>query len=264
MSPCASIWQTPSRKAGTGTYICRSWLSDCSQIDLGKCLYHHPHVDIEQHCCLLDLGTYVVVRGAGGVDRVGQRHWRPMRRRVGVDVAPRGRLIGLIQQSSMRVECRRLHPSLRLGLDFRVGDQRSTGASATPGASATKMSPLFHSPAPTSGATPAMPIRTIGTQPYLAIHCVSKPPPPPGAALKGAALVGEPTRPTNEEPDAWPNSAKLNPKRKSSAQPPLGTTLAHQRRGQYDPQATVEKIKRSSRRIFKTTNLRLPHAQPVW
>ena len=45
-----------------------------------------------------------------------------MRRRVGVhDVALRRRLIGLIQQSSIRVECRQLHPSLWLGLGFQRG-----------------------------------------------------------------------------------------------------------------------------------------------
>ena len=45
-----------------------------------KCL-HHLHVDIEQHCCLLDLGAYVVVvRVAGGADLVWQRHRRPIRR----------------------------------------------------------------------------------------------------------------------------------------------------------------------------------------
>src|SRR5215472_11068859 len=42
--------------------------------------FHHPHVDIEKLCCLLDLGSYVVgVRPAGSADLVWQRHRRPMR-----------------------------------------------------------------------------------------------------------------------------------------------------------------------------------------
>src|SRR5262245_10582218 len=42
-----------------------------ARLDLGKRL-HHPHVDIEQLCCLLDLGPYVVVvvRGARSADLV--------------------------------------------------------------------------------------------------------------------------------------------------------------------------------------------------
>ena len=77
MSPCR-ISRSSSRKAGTGTCICRSWLSDLVELDLGQCL-HHLHIDIEQHCCLLDLGVLVGVRGAGelissgnGVQFVGE------------------------------------------------------------------------------------------------------------------------------------------------------------------------------------------------
>src|SRR5262245_39264567 len=42
-----------------------------ARLDLGKRL-HHPHVDVEQLCCLLDLGPYVVVvvRGARSADLV--------------------------------------------------------------------------------------------------------------------------------------------------------------------------------------------------
>ena len=95
----------------------RSWLSDCSQnFDLGKCL-HHLNVDIEQLCCLLDLGANVVsVRSAGGADAVWQWQRRPIRRQIGVhDVALRRRLIGLLRQSNIRVKCRQL---CRLCLDF--------------------------------------------------------------------------------------------------------------------------------------------------
>jgi hypothetical protein len=48
-------------------------------LDLGKRL-HHLHVDIEQLCGLLDLGSYVVgVRGVHSADFIWQRHRRPMR-----------------------------------------------------------------------------------------------------------------------------------------------------------------------------------------
>src|SRR5262245_10244777 len=48
-------------------------------LDLGKRL-HHLHVQIEQHCCLLDFGPYVVgVRGVHSTDFIWQRHRRPMR-----------------------------------------------------------------------------------------------------------------------------------------------------------------------------------------
>src|SRR5206468_10831788 len=54
--------------AGLGSWI-------VARLDLGK-RFHHPHVDIEQHCCLLDLGPYVVVvRGVrSSADLVWQRH----------------------------------------------------------------------------------------------------------------------------------------------------------------------------------------------
>src|SRR4029450_1297533 len=98
-----------------------------ARLDSGKRL-HHLHVDIEQHCCLLDLGPYViVVWGVRSVaDFVWQRHRRPIHRRVGVhDVALRRRLIRLIQQTSIRLECRQLHTWLWLGFGFQRG--RPTG-----------------------------------------------------------------------------------------------------------------------------------------
>ena len=48
--------------------------------------------------------------------------------------------------------------------------------------------PLVHSPVPMSYARPAMPIRTTGTKPYLAIHCVSKLPPPKPLDTKSPRL----------------------------------------------------------------------------
>src|SRR5262249_55654619 len=96
-----------------------------ARLDLGKCL-HHLNVDIEQLCRLLDLGAYVVgVRGAGGADAIWQRYRRPIRRQIGVhDVALRCRLIGLIRQSDIRVECRHLYRRLWLEFGFHRGRRR--------------------------------------------------------------------------------------------------------------------------------------------
>src|SRR5262245_20193871 len=62
-----------------------------------------------------------------------------------------------------------------------AGDERSTEVT---GASATTVPALFHSPMPISSARAAMPIRTIGTQLYLAIRPLSKlPAPSPGRLI---------------------------------------------------------------------------------
>ena len=66
---------------------------------------------------------------------VWQRHRRPIRRQIGVhDVALRRRLIGLIQQSNIRVECRQLYVGFGSTLVSIVGGGGSTKSSAITGA----------------------------------------------------------------------------------------------------------------------------------
>ena len=171
-----------------------------AELDPGKCL-HHPRVDIEQRCCLLDLSAYVVVRRAVGVDVVWQRHRRPIHGRVGIhDVALRGGLVGLIRaiehtgrgppvassplarprfparatdarpeprpQQEPRPRSRHGHIR-RLGYSSSLGHNRSSGHNGkfptTTGFLATTVSPPCHSPVPISKTRPATPIRVIGT-----------------------------------------------------------------------------------------------------